>query len=131
MLQLLFAYLRQALDALAQKLLPFLRDNKEHIAYLAIIGHTSKEWKGIKEFKSRYLHNMDLSLKRAYATIEYLLKQAKPKDRKLLSSLLLGGGRSFADAKSSARGSRRIVISIIPLAKSTTASAEKSPFATH
>ena len=87
---------KKFLDRFCKKLIPLLHKHKESIATLEIIGHTSSEWESANSFESRYLNNMDLSLKRAYNTTHYIFHNIDAKTQKMLAKMLKNSGESFA-----------------------------------
>ena len=105
------------LDRFMKKLVPFLHRYRKSIASLEIIGHTSSEWESAPNFESRYLNNMDLSLKRAYNTTRYIFKNVDMQTQKMLSQMLKSSGESFAKRvtfgqKEDRKRSRRVVFGI-------------------
>ena len=109
---------KRFLDRFCTKLIPFLKKHKDSIATLEIIGHTSSEWESANRFDDRYLNNMDLSLKRAYNTTHYIVKNVDEPTQKMLSQMLKNSGYSFAkrvtfDKKEDRKRSRRIVFGIV------------------
>ncbi|SFV58478.1 hypothetical protein MNB_SM-7-1350 [hydrothermal vent metagenome] len=105
------------LDHFSKKLIPFLKKHQKSIKGLEIIGHTSSEWKASREFKKRYLNNLDLSIKRAYNTTRYIFSHLDTQTEHLLAKLLKSSGESFAQVvkynkQEDQKRSRRVVFSI-------------------
>ncbi len=110
---------KKFLSRFEKKLIPFLLRNKENIATLEIIGHTSSEWAPKTPFETRYLKNMNLSLKRAYSVTQYLFSTQNEATQEALTKLLKDSGYSYArrvtfENVEDKTKSRRVVFRIIP-----------------
>ncbi len=101
-----------------KKLVAFLLKHKNSIETLEIIGHTSSEWAQKSPFETRYLNNMDLSLKRSFSVTQYLFAQQEEETKKELAKLLKDSGYGFAKPISfenveDKTKSRRVVFRIV------------------
>jgi len=101
---------KKAINTSVKKYLDALMNDEEikkHIEYIMIEGHTNTD--------GTYLHNLELSQKRAYAVMEHILQSDINKNGKL-EKYLISGGRSYADlildknGKEDKEASRRIEI---------------------
>ena len=86
---------KEFLDKYSQKLIPFLKLNKELISTIEINGHTSSEWGGT-DFTNAYLNNEKLSMNRSYSTLSYIFKSQSKPTQLWLSKVLKGSGLSFS-----------------------------------
>lgn len=75
------------LKSFTPKLLHTLKKYRESINYISINGHTSSLWKNASK-DGAYLKNMELSSKRAYATLDALYNSSKKGERDFLRELL-------------------------------------------
>jgi outer membrane protein OmpA-like peptidoglycan-associated protein len=82
------------LDSFSQKLLPFLKTNREFIETLEVNGHTSSEW-AKDSFSQRYLKNEKLSMERSFSTLSYIFKNQNQTTQKWLIKVLRGSGFSY------------------------------------
>jgi len=105
------------LHIFGRKLVNFILQHKKKIAFLEINGHTSSEWKE-STFTQKYLHNAQLSLQRAYATIAYIFSHQSKKKQEALVPFLKESGYSYTqkvfknnieDKKASRRVSFKII----------------------
>ncbi|MBU1216781.1 OmpA family protein [bacterium] len=105
------------LDTFSPKLVKFLQEQQKNIEGLAVNGHTSSEWGGVK-FTQRYLKNEKLSLERSYSVLSYLFKKQNESTQKWLSKILVGSGYSFSkkvtyDEKEDFEKSRRVAFKVL------------------
>jgi len=108
---------KRFLDNFANKLIRFLKENKQNIKTLEINGHTSSEWEKA-DFTQRYLKNEKLSMNRAYSTVEYIFKNQNPTTQIWLTKILRGSGFSYSkkitvNENEDRKKSRRISFKII------------------
>ena len=61
------------LDDFCPKLLQSLRQHSSHIQDVRVEGHASSEWTASSSERERFLNNLDLSQRRAYAVLAYCL----------------------------------------------------------
>jgi len=109
---------KEFLTTFSNKLIPFLKANKEYIKTLEINGHTSSEWKDAN-FTNRYLKNEKLSMNRSYSTISYIFRKQNRQTQSWLIEILRGSGFSYSkkvtlndqeDREKSRRVSFKIII---------------------
>ena len=60
-----------------QKFIKALSEDPDHIQDIRVEGHSSSEWDASTSVQDRYLKNLDLSQRRAYAVLSYCLEQMK------------------------------------------------------
>ena len=86
---------KEFLTNFSNKLIPFLKANRDYIETLEINGHTSSEW-GSANFNSRYLKNEKLSMNRSYSTISYIFQKQNRPTQVWLTKVLKGSGFSYS-----------------------------------
>jgi chemotaxis protein MotB len=95
------------------------------IEAVRIEGHTSSDWLGADEMTTRYLNNVELSQRRALATLEYCYKDTSvtEKQRVWLRKVLRANGLSFArlilkaDKSEDVEKSRRVEFKVVTKAE--------------
>ncbi|MEA3331113.1 MAG: OmpA family protein [Campylobacterota bacterium] len=109
---------KKFLTKFSDKLIPFLKANRDYIETLEINGHTSSEW-GSANFNSRFLKNEKLSMNRSYSTISYIFQKQNRPTQVWLTKVLRGSGFSYSkkvtlndseDRKKSRRVSFKIIL---------------------
>ena len=88
-------YQKKFLDTFCEKIVPFLKQNKEFISALEVNGHTSSEW-AKSDFTQSYLNNEKLSMNRSYAVLSYIFASQDLKTQQWLSKVFKGTGLGFS-----------------------------------
>lgn len=78
-----------------KKFLPAIEKYKKNIKALEINGHTSSEWI-TSSFSKRYLHNANLSNRRAFEVTRYIFNKNDYKTQKWLTEILKQSGYSYS-----------------------------------
>ncbi len=97
--------------------------NKDYISEIRIEGHTSSKWANFLE-KEAYIKNAELSQKRAFAVLEYILKNKVDKNFNWLRKILRANGLSSSNlilknGIEDEKASRRVEFRVIVNTKST------------
>jgi outer membrane protein OmpA-like peptidoglycan-associated protein len=102
-----------------------LRHYEQEIKAIRIEGHTSSDWLNAKKMTTRYLNNVELSQRRALATMKYCYGRTSVTDdgRDWLIKVLRANGLSFAqlilksDKSEDAKKSRRVEFKVVTKAE--------------
>jgi len=92
------------------------------IEAVRIEGHTSSDWLNAKDLTTRYLNNVELSQKRALATLKYCYLRITSKQQIWLRKVLRANGLSFAkpiltQGKENMEKSRRVEFKVVTKAE--------------
>lgn len=90
------ARFRSILDDFFPRYVRILRIYRHNVDEVRIEGHTSEDWKGAEDDRSRYLNNMRLSQERALSVLDYCYDQTARAYKKWYTRVVHANGMAFS-----------------------------------